>query len=1278
MPEHFETIHYHDATYYASKGPFGFRIKTPNPPSLALTTNYRSNATGVSGTTVTLSNASDFASSGSVIISSTVANAVSEDAQVMSYIGKSGNDLTGCANVTGDPLAFIAITTRAARQYLIADLAADGTHYRKVVSHDVDAKTITTNRAGEGGGVFSDGTLITVDGRVYTVGTFTVGGAEYEDETTITHTSSTLIRAGMNVTGSGISGDAIIDSVTDATHFELTIATYGGLKTGQTLTIGADGGEVITIDEEPAAEIAVGLPISFGSDGTLHSAITIDSENTGHYTVQGGQSDSGDNNTKTMLNHFWPSGSRGGPLVSRLDGYAYVSSSWDYPREYTYDGPIWSDGDDDGSYTVSSGISKSSYDGISNPTRPRPFGYRFGLRQPYNKPQWSMYGLRALRESAVTATNASVGYQHGPLVHHEGQTWTYAGGTAGVSNPSIANAYAGIMERQTNFSGMLGVDKPEWQVRYSDGMRFTRPFGCPVRTLRNGSSVLRDWWGDADGKGLDTIEKAVKYYIVDWWGNTRGEDIRRFPVRSFGIRPSWDAGDAYEYDRTNNRTPYERLHNNGKPLVNMKGLLNAAGTALSITGTVPRFGGRLNNTNNNDATTLVDVFMPTNAQRVGDMGNGRGVRYPTAFNEDILTALSEPIRTTGLVLSHHTAEPILKGGFIRARNDILQASEVPRGISARLEIAEDGLLKPEAVVSDRVENIVGDSPHKDAISRSSPRIGLDTENLEGVDTNQIIINTEAHSLHTDRNVGQRVVLQGGFTTGSQTLGDYDLTALTFAGQPQGGALRMSHTSNFNPLGGTYLAETRNYLSPIDDSNWGGIPSSGMALWLKADALDLDDGDAVTAWTDVSGNEHTFVQATASAQPTYRASDSDFNNMPVVDCDGGDKLVGTFSADLNTNQMTLIVVACSDTDDGSYQGIIESRSSSPVARSGWNLYAKWSGADQWGFWYGSNTGWGQLYPASHNMTAGSPDIITAIISGGDGAGATATETLRINGNQENQKSEAFWKSTADGGTVGNVPTPYYLNGQIAEIIQYNRALSTTEIQQVEGYLSKKYAIASTSTWKSSNPYLTDNNGDTRGNVVDKKVTYMMRPVRMMDKQHIEMFRSNLNLDASAPQYGSNYFSATAGGKYGLYLYHVDNGRATGGSYIRATNPDTNPPYAPAYFMDISASDSVPMSTGPSIKGTGVTGFDTASIDNEVTRVIISENTLQHYRSDAPRRKTFITVPPSVMKGGIMTFPPQVRVIRKDYKIEPRFSQSLHPKGHKGDVDFNTTDHSGDGS
>jgi hypothetical protein len=358
----------------------------------------------------------------------------------------------------------------------------------------------------------------------------------------------------------------------------------------------------------------------------------------------------------------------------------------------------------------------------------------------------------------------------------------------------------------------------------------------------------------------------------------------------------------------------------------------------------------------------------------------------------------------------------------------LQADEVPRGISARLDIAEDGLLKPEAVVSDRVETVSGDSPHKDAVSRSAPRIGLDTENVEGVDDNLIAINTEAHSLHTDRGVGQRVIVHGGMQTGSQTIGHYDLTALNFGGQPQGGVMRLSHTSNFNPLGGTYLAETRNFVSPIDDTGWGGI----------------------------SGSNKT-------ANP-YETS---------------------------------------------------------------------------------------VFDASSDQT----------------------------------------------------------------------------------------------------------------NLTDKRITFMLRPVRLLDKQHAEMFRSNLNLHSSSPQYGSNYFGATAGGKYGMYVYEVSSGRASSGNYIRSTNPDSNPPYAPLYVMATS-SDSNPVSTGPKIIGTAATGFDSSLLDNEITRVVISENTLQHYRADAARRRTH-------QEG-------ESKEERMDFSVQPRFSQSLHPKGHKGDVTYNSNDHSGDAS
>jgi hypothetical protein len=79
---------------------------------------------------------------------------------------------------------------------------------------------------------------------------------------------------------------------------------------------------------------------------------------------------------------------------------------------------------------------------------------------------------------------------------------------------------------------------------------------------------------------------------------------------------------------------------------------------------------------------------------------------------------------------------------------------------------------------------------------------------------------------------------------------------------------------------------------------------------------------------------------------------------------------------------------------------------------------------------------------------------------------------------------------------------------------------------------------------------------------------------------------------------------------------------------------------------------------------VSGFDNTSLKTSVSRIIISENTLQHHRSDAARRRQEEDTDDELK--------------RSDFAVKPRFSQSLHNKGHKGDVDFNVTDHSGDGA
>ena len=517
-----------------------------------------------------------------------------------------------------------------------------------------------------------------------------------------------------------------------------------------------------------------------------------------------------------LYNRYWPCGSRGGPQASSLEEYTIASASWSKPGDYDQLGLNWADGShhaSDGSYTVATGISSST----SN-TKRRAFGYRIAVRQAYNRPRWGLLPARAVYEGSASGSGLNTtNYDSGPIIQME-------------SHGSIPLTYTGILERSTNFTGMLNNDIAGHQVRYAQGRRMSRPFGTPLRTLRNPATdtsasitVQRDWWGDSEPKGITELSEASQYYLVDWWGNERGEDVRRAPVRGFGIRPAWDCGNAY---KMGSNTPFDRIWNSGKPLFNVKNVINSSGN-VSVTAdfTVPRFGGTQNDSNlsgsNND---LVDVFSPVHSLRVGCMGNGRGSRYPTSFNECIFTDVSVTDEKTGVVLSSNTSEPTLGAGFTRPRNDVLQADEIKRGISSKLSISEDGLLKPEANVGGRTDTIVGSSKHLEPISRTSPRIGIDAPLYDGLEENHVAITTEAHSLHTDRNMGQRVSLSASLQRDTRTAANIDLPTSFSRDNTNGslvsGVLRFSHTNSFRPYGGSYILEVRSYAGSFDDTGWG--------------------------------------------------------------------------------------------------------------------------------------------------------------------------------------------------------------------------------------------------------------------------------------------------------------------------------------------------------------------------------------------------------------------------------------------------------------------------
>jgi len=180
-----------------------------------------------------------------------------------------------------------------------------------------------------------------------------------------------------------------------------------------------------------------------------------------------------------------------------------------------------------------------------------------------------------------------------------------------------------------------------------------------------------------------------------------------------------------------------------------------------------------------------------------------------------------------------------------------------------------------------------------------------------------------------------------------------------------------------------------------------------------------------------------------------------------------------------------------------------------------------------------------------------------------------------------------------------------------------------------------------------------------------IRLLFRPIRVLDGRHVEVFRAPPMTITTPPQKdGSNNlndaYRSIVGGKYGMFNYDAPSARSTPKGTSSGNVTPTTLPYTPVYTIN-TASPTVASSSGPTIPGAEASGFSSA-LDQTVARLIMSENTLQHYRSDAPRRRTYVT------EDTVIT--------RPDYTIQPRYSQALHPKGEGATTSYNTSDHSGD--
>ncbi len=233
-----------------------------------------------------------------------------------------------------------------------------------------------------------------------------------------------------------------------------------------------------------------------------------------------------------------------------------------------------------------------------------------------------------------------------------------------------------------------------------------------------------------------------------------------------------------------------------------------------------------------------------------------------------------------------------------------------------------------------------------------------------------------------------------------------------------------------------------------------IPSTGLALWLKADAGTPAAGSRVSIWSDQSSNHADASQANGVNQPLATLSAS---GARVVRFDGASDFM-SFVAPLNgLTGATLILVASAAQD---YTGDWNGTSNAPLF---WNETAYWGCVHlspfQTSVKYRFGTTQTNNLPAfTRPVSIGSGLSITTAVKNG------TTESLFINGSNVLTQSGKY--STINGiagtGTLGRGYNSTYFAGDIAEVLVYRRALSDAERAQIESYLISKYIAAPPTT------------------------------------------------------------------------------------------------------------------------------------------------------------------------------------------------------------------------
>lgn len=219
--------------------------------------------------------------------------------------------------------------------------------------------------------------------------------------------------------------------------------------------------------------------------------------------------------------------------------------------------------------------------------------------------------------------------------------------------------------------------------------------------------------------------------------------------------------------------------------------------------------------------------------------------------------------------------------------------------------------------------------------------------------------------------------------------------------------------------------------------------AGLQAWYDTtdDSYLTLDGTAITQMLDRSGNGNdTGVQGTASARPTR--TDNQINGLQAAVFDDSDYLdLPSALYTLPEGDSTIFTVVNRAVD-----GVVDRIISFGVSGST-RLTLGYASTEE--ALFVNNTSFTEVRA---DADTGVDNIITGFRSG-------TTQSISVNGGAATTDSNAVNGTGVNQGRIGVNPAAdsNFLNGIFAELLIFNRALTSTEIDNINTYLSNKYNI-----------------------------------------------------------------------------------------------------------------------------------------------------------------------------------------------------------------------------